>query len=115
MFTDARIAPVHTSSSYTLTSSGLRDYLQDKLYNTARTGADFKKRLKDALAMVRTEQVTVLEESGRPAMYLPLSVALMGRPAPYLVEDADLNITTNPDGSALAHNMVAGGKCGWWR
>ena len=47
MFTDARIAPVHVSSSYTLTSSGLRDFLQDKLYNTARTGAEFKKCLQD--------------------------------------------------------------------
>ena len=27
MFTDARIAPVHVSSSYTLTSSGLKDFL----------------------------------------------------------------------------------------
>ena len=51
MFTDARVAPVHVSSSYTLTSSGLKDFLQDKLYNTARTGADFKKCLQDTFAM----------------------------------------------------------------
>ena len=68
MFTDARIAPVHVSSSYTLTSSGLRDFLQDKLYNTARTGAEFKKCLQDTFAMVRTEQVTMLEEGGRPSI-----------------------------------------------
>ena len=82
MFTDARIAPVHVSSSYTLTSSGLKDFLQDKLYNTARTGAEFKKCLQDTFAMVRTEQVTMLEEGGRPSMYLPLSVVLTSwRPA----------------------------------
>ena len=89
MFTDARVAPVHVSSSYTLTSSGLKDFLQDKLYNTARTGAEFKKCLQDTFAMVRTEQVTMLEEGGRPSMYLPLSVVRMGRPSPYLVEDTD--------------------------
>ena len=45
--------------------------MQDKLYNTARTGAEFKKCLQDTFAMVRTEQVTMLEEGGRPAQKRP--------------------------------------------
>ena len=103
MFTDARVAPVHVSSSYTLTSSGLKDFLQDKLYNTARTGAEFKKCLQDTFAMVRTEQVTMLEEGGRPSMYLPLSVVLMGRPSPFLVEDTDPSATTHPTKNQPQH------------
>ena len=57
MFPDARVvAPVHKDGSFTLVSSGLKDHLEDKLYNSMRTGADFKKCIQEAFAMVRTEQ-----------------------------------------------------------
>ena len=42
MFPDARVAPVHKDGSFTLVSSGLKDHLEDKLYNSMRTGAEFK-------------------------------------------------------------------------
>ena len=38
MFPDARSAPVHKDGSFTLVSSGLKDHLEDKLYNSMRTG-----------------------------------------------------------------------------
>ena len=75
MFPDARAAPVHKDGSFTLVSSGLKDHLADKLYNNMRTGADFKKCIQEAFAMIRTEQVTMLDESRRATMFLPLSVA----------------------------------------
>ena len=55
MFPDARVAPVHKDGSFTLVSSGLKDHLEDKLYNSMRTGAEFKKCIQEAFAMVRTE------------------------------------------------------------
>ena len=85
MFPDARVAPVHKDGSFTLVSSGLKDHLEDKLYNSMRTGAEFKKCIQEAFAMVRTEQVTMLDESRRATMFLPLSVMLLGRPSPFVV------------------------------
>ena len=99
MFPDARVAPVHKDGSFTLVSSGLRDHLADKLYSSARTGADFKKCIQDAFALIRTEQVTMLDSSQRATMFLPLSIVLLGRPAPYLVLNADDSVTRNPDGA----------------
>ena len=107
MFPDARVAPVHKDGSFTLVSSGLKDHLEDKLYNSTRTGADFKKCIQEAFAMVRTEQVTMLDESRRATMFLPLSVMLLGRPSPFVVLDADTTVRNNPDGSPLAANAVA--------
>ena len=54
MFPDARVAPVHKDGSFTLVSSGLKDHLEDKLYNSMRTGAEFKKCIQEAFAMVRS-------------------------------------------------------------
>ena len=107
MFPDARAAPVHKDGSFTLVSSGLKDHLEDKLYNSMRTGAEFKKCIQEAFAMVRTEQVTMLDESRRATMFLPLSVMLLGRPSPFVVLDADITVRNNPDGSPLAANAVA--------
>ena len=104
MFPDARAAPVHKDGSFTLVSSGLKDHLHDKLYNSTRTGADFKKCVQDAFAMVRTEQVTMLDGSQRATMFLPLSVVLLGRPSPFVVLDADATITEKADGTPLGAN-----------
>ena len=41
------------------------NHLADKLYNSMRTGAEFKKCIQEAFAMIRTEQVTMLDESRR--------------------------------------------------
>ena len=111
MFPDARVAPVHKDGSFTLVSSGLKDHLEDKLYNSMRTGAEFKKCIQEAFAMVRTEQVTMLDESRRATMFLPLSVMLLGRPSPFVVLDADATVTNNPDGTGLAatSGCAAGG------
>ena len=38
MFPDARVAPVHKDGSFTLVSSGLKDHLEDKLYNSTAFG-----------------------------------------------------------------------------
>ena len=75
MFPDARVAPVHKDGSFTLVSSGLKDHLEDKLYNSMRTGAEFKKCIQEAFAMVRTEQVTMLDESRRATSPLVRALA----------------------------------------
>ena len=106
MFPDARVAPVHKDGSFTLVSSGLKDHLEDKLYNSMRTGAEFKKCIQEAFALIRTEQVAMLDGSQRATMFLPLSIVLLGRPAPYLVLNADDSVTSNPDGPPLAAAIV---------
>ena len=56
MFPDARAAPVHKDGSFTLVSSGLKDHLEDKLYNSMRTGAEFKKCIQEAVVCVHARQ-----------------------------------------------------------
>ena len=81
MFPDARVAPVHKDGSFTLVSSGLKDHLEDKLYNSMRTGADFKKCIQEAFAMVRTEQAQAAESKlkGVALRIWPLNPTANGR------------------------------------